>query len=663
MCGIGAIWRPGGQASHSDLQRLMGAMPHRGPEGSGYAVMDCGALQLGFLSLAFTEDPAVGMQPLIDPERKLALLFNGEIYDHAALREQLRAKGHRFHTRSDSEVLLRLYAEYGLDLFRHLNGEFAFAIWDGRKRELICVRDRAGVKPLFYAWQGGRFALGSEIGALLSLPGMPRALDPAYFAGPGLGMPNLAQTPFLGIHSVRPGHVLRVAAERMHEHPYWTPNRRNRWTGSYDEAVEALDHTLTRAVTRRLGGDVKIALSLSSGVDSATIAALSRRTGRTLPAFGISFPGKPYDESADAARTAKALSLPFHPVVCTPESLADGFLPTLRSTAWPQPMLSSISRRALMHAIRDAGFKAVASGEGSDELFGGYPYFRMEQLWRALSAGDERAREQLKHFRTQEQLSKNVHWLDAIPEVRPTDPLPYASTHVHGAQRRQGWIRKMLSPEAAREIGPESLMETLQRELAPLGDRTDLDPFDGARWLARATFAGLIVPTLGDRIEMSASLEGRSPFTDYEVQKLAWRLPESFCLEPGTLVQKRILRDLARPLLRDDFAPPPKHTHLSPTIRDLSRTAVGKDLVADLLSPRAVREAGLLNPSSVKWLRRAWAVLPSATPRFRVIDAGVGFALGWQGLHHVYVANAPDVQPIDFEICKTPQEAPHAIAH
>lgn len=660
MCGIGGIWHPDGRpASHDALRRMMGAMPHRGPEGSGFAALDDGALQLGFLSLAFTEDPAVGMQPLVDPERDLGLLFNGEIYDHDALRRDLAARGHRFATRSDTEVLLRLYTEHGLDLFPFLNGEFAFAVYDGRRRELLAVRDRMGIKPLFYARHGGAFLFASEIGALLAVPGMPRALDPTFFAGTGLGVPDLAQTPFVGVRQVRPGHVLRVRSDgTVDERPYWSPPRHDRPAWRYDDALEALDVTLTRAVERRVGGEVDVALSLSSGVDSATVAALSRRTGRRLPAFGIAFPGQPYDESARAARTAAHLGLDFHPVVCTPASLADGFLPTLRATAWPQPMLSSVSRRALMQAIRGAGHKAVASGEGSDELFGGYPYFRMERIWRDLAAGGARARQAKRDrraFRRQEALSKGLHWTEGATTPPPGSPLPYASTHVQGALRRQGWLRHILSDDALDAVGDATLLGTLARELEPLGDRHDLEPFDGARWLARAAFAGMIVPILGDRIEMSASLEGRSPFTDLEVVELAWSFPEAFALHPTELVQKRILRDLAAPLLPPTFDPPPKHNHLSPTVRDLAGTPQGAELVHALLDPAHVREAGVLRPRTVAAVRALWSTLPRATPRFRSLDAVLGFVLGWQGLHRVHVAEPAVVEPLAFDIDKTPR--------
>jgi asparagine synthase (glutamine-hydrolysing) len=657
MCGIGGVWqRDEREASFAQLTRMMSAMAHRGPEGAAFARLDRGQLLLGFLSLAFTEQPVAGMQPLFNEDYSIALVYNGEIYDHMSLRDDLIERGHRFRNRSDSEVIIHLYEEYGEQMFEHLNGEFAFVLWDARSGQLLCVRDRIGIKPLFYAEHNGAFVFASEIKGLLSLDGFHAEIDPLYFTGPGAGVADCAATAFSGVRAVRPGHVLRVSADGLEQRPYWLPDFTKAAERTFEMALEQLDYELTQAVVRRVGGDVPVALSLSSGVDSATIAALSLRAGRSLPCFGIAYPGALYDESAAAQRTARHLGLTFEPVVCTPTSLADGYLRSIRSTEVAQTSLSSISRMALMSAIRGAGYKAVCNGEGSDELFGGYPYFRQEALWREIIAGGaraERARLDLKAFRQLEARSKGIFWPDVDGWKEPSDLFGYPSAYHVQTRGRAAVIRRVMSRRALKAMAGATTTDAMMRELEPY-ELHRMDPFDATRVVSRSLFSSIIVPLLGDRVEMSASLEGRSPFTDYNVIKLAYSLPQEHCLEPGSLVQKRIVRSLAAPLLPADFSPPTKHNRLSPTFRAFSKTSVGGDLIDDLLSGRAVRDAGLLSGTAVAALRTAWRLAPGGGLGFARLDSALGYMLGVQALHHVFVASPPDVELIELSVDKTP---------
>ncbi len=297
------------------------------------------------------------------------------------------------------------------------------------------------MKPLHYAFHQGSLVFASEAKGLHALDGSRSRSTPAYWTGPGVAVAECAMTPFRGISSVRPGHVVRVSRDRVREERYFQPTFGPRAGaeagGSIDDAAAAVRATLTRAVRRRLDGDPPIALSLSSGVDSTIVCGLMaeemRRRGRTFTAFSIGYDGASYDESAVARRSAAHFGVPFERVGCTAEGLADGFLAGIHATEVTTNSLSTTARLALTRAVRGAGYKALMSGEGSDELFGGYPYFGVEAIWRLL-AGDAEARARgeraFAEFRRTEARSRGVFWEDG-DDWKTTPPLFGAPSAYH----------------------------------------------------------------------------------------------------------------------------------------------------------------------------------------------------------------------------------------
>lgn len=643
MCGIGGIWtRDGGPAAHRELGRMMSAIAHRGPEGAAYGRLDRERLLLGFLRLGFT-DGGTCQQPLYDETGTLALVYNGEIYDHPALREELRARGRRFRTRSDSEVIVQLYAEHGERFYEHLNGEFAFALWDGRRAELLLVRDRFGVKPLFYAHHRGALVFASEVKALHALDGLPVELDPAYWAGPGVGVAECAVTPFRGVRQVRPGHVLRVGRTSIREERWFEPRfaAARAAEPTLEEASRSVRAAMERAVARRLEGDPPIGLSLSSGIDSTIVGALAaaelRARGRTLTAFSVGYDDAPYDESAVAARTAASLGLRFERVRCTAASLADGFLDATYAVEVPTNSLSTTARIALTRAVRGAGLKALLSGEGSDELFGGYPYFGIEAILRARREGRD-VSAALARFRRVEAASRGVFWDDVSDDGAASlfgHPSAYA-VRLGRVARASRWL---FSSGFRAAMGTASPWTSTEAELGPLelGARR---PFDATRLVSRSVLGSLVIPSLGDRVEMASSLEGRAPYLDRDVVALAYRLPERHCVDVETGVRKLVLRRACADLLPQGHVAPPKHTRMAPSFSDLRRTPRGRELVEDLLAPRAIRGAGVFSPVFVRALHAAWRVLPDRTPRFDSLDALVGYVVSVQALHAVHVEDA-----------------------
>ncbi len=634
MCGIAGIWNMNGAPARvSDLRAMLGAIGHRGPEGAAYSVLGGGSVALGFLRLGFTAG-GVCQQPLFNEDGSEALVYNGEIYDYLPAQRELVRQGHRFRTTSDSEVLLHLHEEHGDDFARRLNGEFAFALWLENERRLLLVRDRFGVKPLFYSRVGHTFAFASELKAIRALGLLPNELDPRFFFGPGVALGGCEVTSFRGIESVKPAHLVEVSSRGVRSRPYWEPSFAGQPEKPRDhEQHRTVRQLVTRAVERRLEGNPPIALSLSSGVDSSIVAGVaanvSRQTSTSLTAFTLGFPSAAYDESAQAALTAKRLGLRHEVVEVSPTQLANGFVSAIGQIEVPTNSLTVVARIELSRAIRRSGFKAVMSGEGSDELFGGYPYFGFEAIERAVGPHSNA----MKAFAKAEARSKGIFWSPLAQRASPTPhaegwPARYPSLYaqrIERVERQLGWL---LQPSFF-----DQRDRTLPwRAVSPLLADERVTPFDKTRIVSRELLGAVVIPGLGDRVEMAGSLEGRVPYLDRDVVDFAYTLPEAACIDPSTFVRKRVLRTAFADLLHD-LAPPSKTTLMVPSFTDLHACRAGREVLEPLLSPSAVRRAGVFNPLTVRAVLTAWRVAPRWSSWHAPLDLLVGFIASTQALH------------------------------
>ncbi|MGE5183775.1 MAG: asparagine synthase (glutamine-hydrolyzing), partial [Acidobacteriota bacterium] len=362
---------PSERVDEARLVRMRDSLAHRGPDGAGVHVD--GAIGLAHRRLAIV-DLAGGAQPMTNEDGSIWITFNGEIYNHAALRPALEAAGHRYRTRSDTETILHLYEQHGRSCVEHLQGMFAFAIWDGRRRELVLARDRLGIKPLYYAERAGELLFASEIKALLAagLPAalagdeLPELLANGYVAG--------RETLFAGVHKLMPGHTLVWSPERgLDEQRYWQAPRPN---GARPESLAGeageLRARLAAAVDSHLMADVPLGVFLSGGIDSTGIAALAaRRASGPLETFAVGFAEQDSSELPYARLAAQAIGTHHHEVVVSGDEFFAA-LPRLvwhedEPLAWPSSVpLYFVSRLAREHV------KVVLTGEGADELFLGY---------------------------------------------------------------------------------------------------------------------------------------------------------------------------------------------------------------------------------------------------------------------------------------------------
>ncbi len=372
----------GRQACRERLGSMIALVRHRGPDAAEVYVDQ----RLGFAHARLSIiDLANGRQPMQTHDGRLVVTFNGEIFNHVELRDSLMARGHRFQTRCDTEVILHAYAEYGERCVEHFNGQWAFALWDRSRNHLFLSRDRLGIRPLYYTQAGDTFLFASEIKSLFAYPGVRRELDPH-----GLDQfltcwsPIAPRTVFRGVWELPPGHNLEVKGDQLQVTPYWqldygAPERRRsaaEWSGELREL-------LTDATRLRLRADVPVGAYLSGGLDSSITAALAQRfSGDRLKTFSVTFEDDEFDESEYQRAVVESLGVEHHALHCGYDDIARVFpqviwhaeKPLLRTAPAPLQLLSE-----LVHA---SGFKVVLTGEGADELLGGYDIFKEAKVRR-----------------------------------------------------------------------------------------------------------------------------------------------------------------------------------------------------------------------------------------------------------------------------------------
>lgn len=383
MCGIAGIHAGRGRAADAGaLLTMAGELRHRGPDGAGL-YLD-GRLGMVNMRLAIV-DLEGGDQPLSDESGRYWAMQNGEIYNHVELRAELEQLGHRFTSTSDTEVIAHAYEQWGVRCLDRFNGDFAIAVWDRERRELFLARDRFGVRPLFVADLGGDLCFASEVKALLRHRDARRELDPVAIVDTFTTWTTLpGGSAFAGIDELPPAHYMLVGADGARTPVRWWDVAFDPVDAPADELVEELEALLTDAIRIRLRADVEVGAYLSGGLDSSVIAAIAAQiVGRgRLHAFGLGFSDARYDESEAQDAIAAAVGVEFRRTVADARVIADAFpravelaeKPLLRTA--PAPLL------ALSRAVQDAGLKVVLTGEGADELFGGYDIFREDKVRR-----------------------------------------------------------------------------------------------------------------------------------------------------------------------------------------------------------------------------------------------------------------------------------------
>ncbi len=597
MCGIcGTVNHEAGTTADPALiRRMLAALAHRGPDGEGIHVED--NVGLGHRRLAIIDLSPAAAQPMPNEDKTLWITFNGEIYNFQELRRDLKARGHRFRSHADGEVILHLYEEDGTDCLRRLRGMFAFGLWDAARRRLFLARDRVGKKPLVYFQDTRRFLFASEPKAILQDPAVPIEPDPqaihhylTYGYVPG------SLSAFRGIQKLPPAHYLLVENGKVSTEQYWRLRYGPKHHLTEEEACEELLARLRQAVKRRLISDVPLGALLSGGIDSSAVVALmAEQSASRVKTFSIGFEEAAYDEREAAAIVAARFGTDHHAFVVRPNATA--LLPSLvwhynepfaDSSAIPTYHLAQVTRPHVTVAL---------SGDGGDEAFGGYERYVAHALacradrflgplrpaLAALGGGLPRGggRRGLRY--------RARRFLEALA-APPADR--YARWMVHFAAEQKAALS---TPEFAAAAGDADSLALLRDAFS----KTDAeDPVeaamaaDVARYLPEDLLVKLDVAT------MAHGLEARCPFLDQDVLEFAARLPVQWKIR-GT-AKKVLLRRALRDLLPPEILARPKQGFGVPI--DVWFRGPLKDLAFDtLLSPRATAR-GLFRPTAVRQL-------------------------------------------------------------
>jgi len=594
VCGISGFTGslPGIGRAEAVIRAMCDAIRHRGPDDDGYYVGEGAVLGARRLSII---DVAGGHQPIGNEDGTVWVAFNGEIYNFLALRDRLERAGHRFRTRSDTEVLVHLYEDRGPDLVSELDGMFAFAIWDSPRRRLVLARDRMGKKPLHYALVGDDLVFSSELKALLRHPAVPRALSlPAlarYLAFDYVPAPH---TIFTGLAKLPPGHVLVFEDGRARLTQYWDLPAPDDDGADGAEAADRLAHLLDQATQRRLISDVPLGAFLSGGIDSSAVTALmARHLSTPVKTFSIGFDEPSFDESPYAREVAACLGTDHHEEILAPSVLL-GLVerlgeildePLADASILPTFLLSQYTRRHVTVAL---------SGDGGDELFAGYPTYQAHQVARRL---DWTPRPVLSGARAlAARLPVSYGDLSLDFKIRRFlsglgRPLPMRHTAWMGTFGVDE-LASLLQPDVWRAIEADDVFAEVRAYATAAGDRGWLGTLlylDAKLYLQD----GVLVKV--DRASMACSLEVRSPFLDTAVVEFASRLPARQKLRG--LTTKFLLKRSLRGVLPERILNRRKKGFGIPV--GLWIRGPWRDLFHDMLAPDRLARQGLLNPDAV----------------------------------------------------------------
>ncbi len=605
MCGIAGYFNISSDQflGQNVLEKMIYPVTHRGPDGYGFYVGEGVGLAHARLSIIDLEG---GWQPIHNEDKTLWVIFNGEIFNYRELRQELEERGHRFYTNSDTEVIVHLYEEKGEQCLADLNGQFAIALYNSRDKSLFLARDRMGIRPFFYTIHNGIFYFASEIKSLFAADRtIPREINPAVLKEIfTFWMPGGNETVFKGISQLESGHWARISAGgdiRIKE--YWDiPFGSGVQEGSKGEEqyAEELRELLIDSVRLRLRADVPVGAYLSGGLDSSAITSLVHHyTDNPLKTFSVTFGDSVYDEQAEQNEMVNYLGTDHHVEHCTYEKIGEAFpdviwhteTPILRTAPTPLYLLSSLVRRNK--------YKVVLTGEGADEILGGYDIFKEAKI-RAF-------------------IKKNIN--------SPIRPLLLKRLYPYLAlspTKSAEYARKFFDTEAAvdelfyahlprwQTTGRTSIFfsdllkaEDGQKRLAKLERKfTDklkgLDYFSRAQYLESKLLLGnYLLCSQGDRMAMANSIEGRYPFLDHRVVEYACTIPAKFRMK--VLNEKNILKKAMAGLLPENIVRRKKQPYMAP---DILSFFGGKeaDYLDYYLCPKAVKEAGFFNPKAVERL-------------------------------------------------------------
>jgi asparagine synthase (glutamine-hydrolysing) len=638
MCGFAGIIDLFGrrEADRGTIERMGDAIAHRGPDEQG--IFSAPGVTIGHRRLSIV-GLADGQQPLFNEDRSIAVLCNGELFDHIETRAALEAKGHVFRTHSDCETIVHLYEQYGEGMFEHLKGQFSFALVDTNKRVVFLARDRVGICPLHWSRQGNRVYFGSEIKALLASGEVPIAADArgldhmfTFFAMPS------RRTMFAGIESLLPGHYLKIAftndskPAEIVERQYWDLDFPD--AGEEDNPsdpkrlVDEFEATFQRSVELRLRSDVPVVGYLSGGVDSAAVLAMASRVrGTPLPCFTIGFDDKRLDETSKALVAARHIGSMPSIVRTNARAISDVYPKLIQAADCPVVDTSCAALWSLAGEVHRQGYKVALTGEGADEALAGYMWFKINKFQRMWDIGNFRpSRPGSRVFR------KLMAEDQSITELKRIDTMiggPHAQSEMYSlvANSRSMFYSAGMKENLGDFVAYEDLKLNTER-------MRNWHPLNRSLYVGyKVLLGGLLLNHKGDRVAMANSVETRYPFLDEDLIKLCARVHPRWKLN-GAFNDKYLLRQAASRWLPKETALRPKAMFRAPFAATFLDNPPA--YVQQLMSEESLARTGYFDVASV---RRQFGASGRGTDGDKRFFSGMGLAtvLATQLWHHLYL--------------------------
>lgn len=566
MCGIVAIFSPHHPIPVETLEKATRSLRHRGPDGQKYWLAPNGKVGLGHARLSII-DLTTGDQPIGNEDQRLQIIVNGEFYDYEPIQKELEAAGHRLRTRSDSEIALHLYEDLGAHCLRRLRGEFAIVLWDGINNTLFAARDRFGIKPLFYAIHNDAIYFASEVKALFAAGVPARWNGEALYDCVGIGG-HQTRTLYEGVFQVPPGHYMVATDKRVQLNRYWDFDYPaagcSATTRSDAEYAEEFRHTFEEAVRIRLRADVPVGCYLSGGIDSCAVLGLAaRHHQQPIRAFTLGFDRPEYDESAIAKEMAAKAGAEFFPIPIKLDELSDHFADATFQCETLSVNAHGVAKYLLSRAVRDAGYKVVLTGEGSDEILGGYLHFG-----RDLMTGRRQNRKSTNGVGANLEASDGgIQGAHTNGRARSLDGirrlLGFVPSWMETAVAQSSGVHAVLANEFLETFRCRDSFRTFLNDIDVPGQLSGREPLHQSLYLwSKTRLPNYILTLLGDRMEMAHSIEGRVPFLDHRLVEVIRSQPVTQKIRGRT--QKFVLREAVRDVVSETVYARPKHVFQSP---------------------------------------------------------------------------------------------------
>jgi asparagine synthase (glutamine-hydrolysing) len=604
MCGIAGIFnRSGKPVDEAVLRNMAEIQKHRGPDEDGFYVNANVGLGQRRLSII---DLSGGRQPIHNEEKDIWVVFNGEIFNYPELRSELEKKGHRFYTHTDTETIVHAYEEYGLNFVDHLNGQFAIALWDERQKRLVLARDRVGICPLHYAWlPGGDLVFSSEMKGLFKHPELKPELDPKGVGQIFTFWANVPpRTVFEGVLELPPGHLMISTPEKFETLRYWemrfpdAGDYEDRPLAYYASGVRELLHDAT---TLRLRADVPVAAYLSGGIDSSIISALVKKFHDPgLITFSVSFSDAAYDEKIYQLEMARHLDVDHRSLEIDYADIGRVFPQVVWHAEKPMIRTAPAPLYKLAGLVHDNGIKVVLTGEGSDEIFGGYNIFLEDKIRRFWARQPDSKMRPGLLSRLYPEFNKNAasqgFWRQFFRKDLGDTGNPYYSHLIRW--QNTAHLQNLFDPSFRERMGNEEERRAeLDAYVSP--DMMRWAPLCRAQYLETILFmSGYLLSSQGDRMLLGQSIEGRFPFLDHRLIEFAAKIPPRHKIHH--LREKHVLKEAFRDLVPARIVERPKQPYRAPISQCFVNPEVGA--AHDMLSSESARARGYFDPAAVEQL-------------------------------------------------------------